>query len=59
MLEWFRRDDADQWIYTVFSDPADVLEITELNLRLPLADVYEDTDVAPLAVVEEPAGPRW
>ena len=43
----------------MFSDPADVLEITELNLRLPLADVYEDTDVAPLAVVEEPAGPRW
>ena len=59
VLEWFRRDDAGQWIYTVFSDPADVLEILELNLRLPLADVYEDTDVAPLALVEEPAGPRW
>jgi Uma2 family endonuclease len=59
VLEWFRRDEAGQWIYTVFSDPADVLEIAELNLRLPLADVYEDTDVAPLAVVEEPAGPRW
>ena len=59
VLEWFRRDEAGQWIYMVFSDPADVLEIAELNLRLPLADVYEDTDVAPLAVVEEPAGPRW
>ena len=59
VLEWFRRDDAGQWIYTVFSDPADVLEILELSLRLPLADVYEDTDVAPLALVEEPAGPRW
>ena len=59
VLEGFRRDDAGQWIYTVFSDPVDVLEITELNLRLPLADVYEDTDVAPLAVVAEPAGSRW
>ena len=48
VLEWFRRDDAGQWIYTVFSDPAEVLEIAELNLRLPLAHVYEDTDVAPL-----------
>lgn len=59
VLEWFRRDEAGQWIYPVFSDPADVLEIPELSLRLPLADVYEDTDVAPLALVEAPAGPRW
>ena len=59
VLEWFRRDEAGQWIYNVFSDAADVLEIAELHLRLPLADVYEDTGVAPLAVVEEPAGPRW
>jgi len=59
VLEWFRRDEAGQWIYTVFSDPADVLEIPELSLRLPLADVYDDTDVALLALVEEPAGPRW
>ena len=59
VLEWFRRDDLGQWIYTVLSDPADVLEIADLHLRLPLADVYEDTDIAPLAVVEEPASPRW
>ena len=48
VLEWFRRDDLGQWIYTVLSDPTDVLEISDLNLRLPLADVYDDTDVAPL-----------
>ncbi len=54
VLEWFRRDEAGQWIYTVLSDPADVLEIPDLNLRLPLADVYDDTDVAPLAVRTEP-----
>lgn len=51
VLEWFRRDDLNQWIHTVLSDPADVLEIPDLNLRLPLADVYDDTDVAPLALV--------
>lgn len=59
VLEWFRRDEAGQWIYTLFSDPTDVLEIPDLGLRLPLADVYDDTDVAPLTVAEEAAGPRW
>ncbi|WP_201982839.1 Uma2 family endonuclease [Hymenobacter rubidus] len=57
VLEWFRRNESDEWIYTVFSDPADVLEIQELNLRLPLADVYEDTDVAPLLLDPEPEMP--
>jgi hypothetical protein len=42
----------------VTCDPADVLEIPDLHLCLPLADVYDDTDVASL-VVEEPASPRW
>ena len=59
VLEWFRRDDAGQWIHTVFSDPTDVLGITDLILRLPLADVYDDTDVAPLALEfpgDEPGG---
>ena len=54
VLEWLRRDDADQWIYTVLSDPTDVLEIPALNLRLPLADVYDDTDVAPLQLISAP-----
>jgi Uma2 family endonuclease len=54
VLEWFRRDDLGQWVYTVFSDPTDVLEIADLNLCLPLADVYEDTDVAPLQLAPEP-----
>lgn len=57
VLEWFRRDEAGQWIHTVFSDPADVLEIPDLNLRLPLADVYDDTDVAPLQLASAPEIP--
>lgn len=55
VLEWFRRNDANEWIHTVFSDPADVLEIPDLNLRLPLANVYDDTDVAPLLPAPAPA----
>ena len=54
VLEWFRRNEADEWIYTVLSDPADVLEIPDLNLRLPLAEVHEDTDEAPLPQAPEP-----
>ena len=57
VLEWFRRDEAGQWIYTVLSDPTDVLEIPDLDLRLPLADVYDDTDVAPLALISAPEHP--
>ncbi|MDB5271369.1 MAG: Uma2 family endonuclease [Hymenobacter sp.] len=53
VLEWFRRDELGQWIYTVLSDPTDMLEIPDLNLRLPLADVYDDTDVAPLLPLPE------
>lgn len=59
VLEWFRRDDAGQWIYTVLSETTDVLEIADLNLRLPLAEVYEDTDVAPLQLASAPKPPRY
>ncbi len=48
VVEWFQRNEAGQWIYTLLHDPADVLEIPELGLRLPLAELYDDTDVAPL-----------
>lgn len=50
VVEWLRRDDAGQWIYTLLSEPADMLEIPDLGLRLPLAELYDDTDVAPLRV---------
>ena len=59
VLEWFRRDEAGQWIYTVLSDTTDVLEIADLNLRLPLAEVYEDTDVALLQLASKPEPPRY
>jgi len=54
VLEWFRRNEADEWVYTVLSDPADVLEIADLSLHLPLPEVYDDTDVAPLLLAPAP-----
>lgn len=54
VLEWFRRNEANEWVYTVLSDPADVLEIAELHLRLSLREVYADTDVAPLLLAPAP-----
>ena len=47
-VEWFRRDEAGQWIYTLLTGPDSTLEIPDLGLVLPLRELYEDTDVAPL-----------
>ncbi|TPG62402.1 Uma2 family endonuclease [Hymenobacter nivis] len=54
VVEWFRRNEAGQWIYTLLSEPADVLEIPDLGLSLPLAELYDDTDVAPLRATPTP-----
>jgi Uma2 family endonuclease len=50
-VEWFRRDEAGQWIYTLLTGPDATLEIPDLGLVLPLRELYEDTDVAPLLVL--------
>jgi Uma2 family endonuclease len=50
-VEWFRRDEAGQWIYTLLTGPAATLEIPDMGLALPLRELYEDTDVAPLLVM--------
>ncbi|HET9505066.1 MAG TPA: Uma2 family endonuclease [Hymenobacter sp.] len=50
-VEWFRRDEAGQWIYTLLTGPAATLEIPDMGLVLPLRELYEDTDVAPLLVM--------
>ena len=44
-------------VHTVLSSPADVLEIADLGLRLVLADVSENTDVAPLSLATPPEFP--
>lgn len=51
VVEWFRRDEAGQWIYTLLTGPDGLLQIADLGLTLPLRELYEDTDVAPLRVL--------
>lgn len=53
VVEWFRRDEAGQWIHALLLEPAAVLTIPDLGLTLPLRDLYEDTDVAPLRAMPE------
>lgn len=50
-VEWYRRNEAGEWVYTVLNEAADVLEIPDLGLKVPLADIYDDTDVPFLRVV--------
>ncbi|MDJ0366310.1 hypothetical protein QMK33_14215 [Hymenobacter sp. H14-R3] len=54
MVEWFRRDEAGEWFYTLLSTPERVLGVPDLNLALPLRELCEDTDVAPLRVQPGP-----
>ncbi len=54
VVEWFRRNEAGQWIYTLLTDPGSVLAIPDLRLELPLADLYDDTGVAPLRLTPAP-----
>lgn len=51
IVEWFRRDEAGQWIYTLLTGPDSTLKIPDLGLVLPLRELYEETDVAPLRVM--------
>ena len=41
----YSRQPDGRWVHTVFDDPAGDLELLSLGVRVPLADVYRDTDV--------------
>jgi len=49
-VEWYCRNEANQWVITVLTEPEEVLAIAELNLQLTVAEVYEKSGVAPLRV---------
>ena len=49
LIEYFRRNEADQWIITVLTEPEEVLAIPELNLTLTLADIYDETGLVPMS----------
>jgi Uma2 family endonuclease len=51
LVEYFRRNEANQWIITVLTEPEEELVISELNLVLTLAEIYDETGVVPMRVV--------
>ena len=57
LVEWYRREPNSTWNYTPLVEATDTLAIPELNINLMVAEIYEDTGVAPLRVVEEPEAP--
>lgn len=53
-VAYFRRNEADQWIITVLTEPEEVLIISELSLTLTLADIYDEIDIVPMRVMPRP-----
>ena len=49
-VEWYRRNEANEWVITVLTEPEETLTIAELNLSLTVAEVYQKTGVAQLRV---------
>lgn len=49
-VEWYRRNEVNQWVITLLTDPEELLLITELNLQMTVGQVYEKSGVAPLRV---------
>lgn len=60
-VEWYRRNEANEWVILVLTEPEEGLAIVELNLALTVANIYEETGVAPMRLsAERPpeAGPN-
>ncbi len=49
-VEYLRRNEANQWIITVLTEPEEALVISELNLTLTLAEIYDETSVGPVRI---------
>jgi hypothetical protein len=49
-VEWYCRNEANQWIITLLTDPEELLLIAELNLQMTVAQVYEKSGVAHFAL---------
>ena len=49
LIEWYQREDRG-WFLTLLAHAEDVLRIPDLHIEVSLAQIYEDTDVAPLQV---------
>ena len=50
LVEYFRRNEAGQWIIIALTEPDEMLVIPELNLTLMLAEIYDETDLMPMRI---------
>lgn len=48
LVEWYRREPSGVWSFTPLASQEDALTIPELELKLPLADIYTELDIQPL-----------
>ncbi len=55
-VEWYRRNAADEWVHTALTEATEAIHIPELHLNLTLAEIYEESGVAPLRIVPNEPG---
>ncbi|MDO7877034.1 Uma2 family endonuclease [Hymenobacter sp. ASUV-10] len=51
LVEWYRREVGDIWSFTPLVEAEDTLLIPDLNINLTVAEIYEDTNIAPLRII--------
>lgn len=49
-VEYLRRNESNQWIIIILTEPKEMLVIPELNLTLTLAEIYDETSVVPVRI---------
>jgi Uma2 family endonuclease len=48
LVEWFQLTEHGVWGHTALAEAEDAVVIPELNLTLPLAQIYEEAGIAPM-----------
>lgn len=51
VVEWFQLTEHGVWGHTALAEADDFITISELNLTLTLAEIYEETDIVPMRVI--------
>jgi Uma2 family endonuclease len=47
MVQHYERAHGDEWIYRVYRKIADAIEFHDLDVTIPLAEVYQDVELSP------------
>jgi hypothetical protein len=50
LVKYFRRNETNQWIIMMLTEPEEVMAIQELNLTLTLAEIYNETDMVSIRI---------